>query len=361
MKTDAPLSSHPETRETWFKRETSDNFARLIISLDEVDVSIREAIQQALLPGEALRDLPGKSPNRPLGKLIYAPYQGLLPRRGKPRTFFNFLLPWEFTPTWYLGLTADRLLMVRLAPKGNRLVLDAGPRVTAIPLEAIISIQIGVVLLFSWLEITWAENGAARKETVYFNAVCDFLFFHLAAMLRSQIAGEPVELNDLLADREPHPDPASLQALSALPYKFKNLIPMRGLLPKEQIFRLVYRPAIWRSQLHLFRVQAAPRLVLLRTNHHLLFVEEEIAQMKEGYGLITTFVPAANVCSIAVEQKNATRSYLIIQAGLQGAAQEWRVPFSNQDTGVELLTDAGPFALSVFAAEWAERIGKKVP
>ena len=132
-------------REGWFNESARYHFARLVSDLTSLETPLREALQNALLPGETIC------------WMIDAPYQGLLPKdaaRRKPGFSLHFLpipLPWVFTPDWILALTAQRLLLMQTSVPGKE------PKVAAVPLENILFLRSGGILLFSWLEVHWVE------------------------------------------------------------------------------------------------------------------------------------------------------------------------------------------------------------
>jgi hypothetical protein len=104
--------------------------------------------------------------------------------------------------------TTQRMLLATITG-GRRLDM------TSTPLDTIVTIQWGTILLFSWFAWTWAVGG--RLET------CQ-----------------------------------GLHHLENLPYKFRNIVPLRLLLPGEEIRAVVFRPGIWGQFLVFFRRQTTP-------------------------------------------------------------------------------------------------------
>ena len=117
-------------------------FARTLSSLDELDPPARAALVEHLEGGQAIR------------RIVVAPRQRLLGAGPGWRRWLTFLLPWELTPDWVLVLTDDCLLAASFARAG------VPPVVTATPIAAIVSLELGTVLLHSWLEWTCAGQPA---------------------------------------------------------------------------------------------------------------------------------------------------------------------------------------------------------
>ena len=290
-------------REGWFNKSARYHFARLVSDLTSLETPLREALQNALLPGETIC------------WMIDAPYQGLLPKdaaRRKPGFSLHFLpipLPWVFTPDWILALTAQRLLLMQTSVPGKE------PKVAAVPLENILFLRSGGILLFSWLEVHWVESGKLFQETIYFNTVCEPLFTRLTEMIRrSQV------------DSGEAPAARGLGALDPLPYKFMNLIPLRLLLPEEGVDRVLYRPAMWRQRLKFFRSMTAPRMALVRTQWQMVLAEEDLSGEEGSYGLISTFLPLKQVRSLSY-QLEKDHLLLVISLALLDARQEIQIPF----------------------------------
>lgn len=278
------------TRSTdWYRRKTEDHFARPVVTSDDLDPIWRAALNAGLQPGE-----------QPVW-MIWAPYQAVL-RQKRP---LRRDLPWEFSPDWLLVLTPDRLLLLRVpAP-------DSPPQVIALDLASILSLQQGTILLYSWLTVTWVGQGAVRQEMIIYNAVGEPCFSRLVGLIRER-----------LAPHLPGPEQDHRAILADLPYKFKNLIPQRMLLPGETIHQVIYRPALWKRTLGIFRKMIAPRLAVVRTDDYLLFAEEDCSGTEGSYGFIATYLPLANVDHTALPP---------VQNGL-----EWQIALEWQGTCQEL-------------------------
>jgi hypothetical protein len=277
----------------WYRRKTEDHFARPIASPDDLAPIWRAALNTGLRPGE-----------QPLW-MVFAPYQAVLSQK-RPA---QHDLSWEFSPDWLLVLTPERLLLLRVSTP------NSPAQVVALDLASILSLQQGTILLYSWLTVTWAAPGTLRQERIVYNAVGEPCFSRLVGLIRAR-----------LADHLPGPEQDNRAMLAALPYKFKNLIPHRMLLPGETVRQVIYRPALWKKMLGIFRTMTAPRLVMTLTDDYLLLAEEDCTGTEGSYGFIATWLPLAKVDHTALQP---VRNGLEWQIALewQGICHELKVTF----------------------------------
>lgn len=285
--------------ESWLDRRTVDAFARQLSGLDKLDPAARQVFESALLPDEAIQIL------------IYAPFQGLIDASGRKRSrFWGWVIPWRFSSTWILALTPTHLLLARPVEVAKK------PELMCIPLESLLYLQSGKILLFSWMTLYWVEQGQVRQESVYFNTVCEKMFQSLSEAVRGYWFPE-----SRLAVME-----QNLRVLDGLPFKFMNMIPLYLLLPGEALEDIIYRPAQWTRRLGLFRVMALPRMAIMRTNGHIILAEEDLSDREGSYGWITTFLPCPAIQSMRCAAAGK-EVHLKLSLCHQGAVKEVVVRF----------------------------------
>lgn len=290
-------------QDTWFTQRTEERFASLVKTLAELDLVVRQVLEQVLEADE----LPEM--------MIKAPFQGKLSAHRLAKSVFKAKLPWEFTPEWLLVLTARRLLLVRIPGPGK------SPEVNPVPFEQILWLQNGTILLFSWFEVGWVEQGAVHQETIYYNAVSERYFSRLTAQIRQAICCP--------AERPPDEGQPDLSALQGLPHKFKNLLPLRALLPGETLQRVVYRPALWRTRLVVFQVMTAPRLAAALTPGCLILAEEDLTGREASYGFIVTYLLRRSILRMETQPEEGGPA-LLISLGAGGARKELHLAFPAQ-------------------------------
>jgi hypothetical protein len=177
-----------------------------------------------------------------------------------------------------LAVTGQRLLVAATASPAEAPVLSAAP------IFDLLSCELGTVLLFSWFEWTWADGGHG------------------------------------------------LEQLTGFPYKFRNLIPLRLLLPDEQICTVIYRPAIWTRHPGPFRRKRAPSLALILTNYHLVVAQEDLGHGTTSYGLITRYCPRDRIRAVNLDRAGGDL-WLSVTLARAGAEESVRVLFDPAAEG----------------------------
>ena len=113
----------------------------------------------------------------------------------------------------------------------------AAPAVSSLRRADLLYMELGTILLFSWLENTATAQPTARNVPAFhFNSVginqsC-WLLFQLATVA----AGDAGSATSQVYNQS---------ALADLPFKFRNIIANRLLAPGEQVEAAVYRPPLW--------------------------------------------------------------------------------------------------------------------
>ncbi len=271
---------------TFLARKTIHSFAE---PLDELPA--------ALLPAFA----PHLSPSTPLLMILRAPSQSVLPRQSGA----GWGLPWEITPSRVVALQDD-CLVVAATPYGAQ-EGDAPVAMTRIPLEDILALESGFVLLTAWLDCTWAQAGRLERLRIDYNTVSRALFESLGAKMRIQMARRGgcdwrVRSAELQPPGLQPPGlqlPGDLAALNAFPYKFRQLIPHHLLLEGEPVCAAAFQAGKPQQRGWLGHKQPAPNRAALRTPAHLILCSEEATPAGEPYGLVGQFLPLNRVGRIS--------------------------------------------------------------
>jgi hypothetical protein len=190
-------------------------------------------------------------------------------------------------PEWTLALTDDRLFAVA------RDKVTAKVETTVIPLASMIAFEWGAILLYSWIDIIWADSGLHHTR-IEFNTVGENFMRALLAALRQAV----------LARLPPIVDPRTALAedqISTLPIKFANMLLLYALLPDEHVYAYCFEPTIkprW------FWGRRRAGLLWVVTNQHSLFILEPLDSYP--YGAIFTFCPRGEIRDarvVATEQE----------------------------------------------------------
>jgi len=83
---------------------------------------------------------------------------------------------------------------------------------------------------------------------------------------------------------------------------------------------------MWRQQLGFFRSMTAPRMALVRTQWQMVLAEEDLSGEEGSYGLISTFLPLKQICSLSYHPEK-DHLLLVISLALLDARQEIQIPF----------------------------------
>ena len=280
-------------------------------SLDEVDPSLAALFHEKIRPKERVRHI------------ITAPSQRVLEKREG----FKLWMRWIATPTCTLVLTDQRLIIAAVDQPG------AEPDLHFIPMGDILSMELGKILLYAWLDLSWAADGEVRRQRVFFNTVGEHLFHQVVSdICRSRIRR---------AKRKPSSTDRNLAILENLPYKFKNIIAGRLLLPDEAVQSLVFRTAIRDRMPGVFKRMTAPAQALLLTKYHILVMREDTGHAGSKYGVIFRYFPLDGVSEAVISEDGGP------------VRLELRLRRDNAQENVEMLFNEGERqALSAMFSRW---------
>jgi hypothetical protein len=288
-------------------------FASAVASLDLLDPPLRLALTRHIPDGEDAQQIIRVPPAR-----VPEITTGAWAR-------FNYLRPVSFSPETILVSLRERLLVASQPKKGGP------PAVSVIPLSDILSVELGSFLLFAWLSVHWPGLGGLKRTRIYFNSVSEALFRELVEHIcRTQIAH---------ANLPARGDKRSLDKLTPLPYKFKNIIAHRLLLSDEAIQAVVFRPTVWHKRLALFRQMLAPALALLRTNYHILVMHEESGR-SDRYGYVFRYFPLSAIQQVGFQRTlEAVRLDLVLERHGILETLDFSFPSDEEDCLRAVFTD----------------------
>lgn len=190
-----------------------------------------------------------------------------------------------------LCLTEEKLYVWERA--GN----DA--RLHAQPLETIIDLEVGEILLYSWLTFHGrTETGAVATMTIEFNTASRRHYAPVLEKLRP--AARPVTAEAQRAEQ------AKFQYLATENFKFMNYA-CASLLPGEKVLASAWQPQIRKPLLKLGRWQWTRTLALaqltLVTDQEFILIQDD-AQVREQrgarYGGKWRYIPWRNVREVAL-------------------------------------------------------------
>jgi hypothetical protein len=167
------------------------------------------------------------------------------------------------------------------------------------PLNAVISLEYGKILLMSWLKL----HTASQSVTINFNSVTENLFKPVLDALRPAITAE--DTRHALNNRQ-HVL-SKLEFLRTINLKYFNM-GIRSLVPGSKLLGFAYQPDIHLTTLNLFN---KPILSKYLTCHLSLLTDNELILIKESnrtkgkkealYGAIFTFIPYQQIARCSFE------------------------------------------------------------
>ncbi len=281
-----------------FTVETFERFAYPVPAVADLPASARDALLLHLASGEPIR------------QMIYSPGPQGLPRGRRYGPGLRYAQ--RQAPATVLVLTEERLLTATL------LEGETAPPVTVTPLADLLRLELGTILLFSWIEWSWASAAALEVHRVYFNTAGERLFWELLTALRRAVSAQsdlPVQAG------QPKED-----AFDALPYKFANIVPNRLMLPDEQVQAMVYQPTIWRRRFGIFKRRRGPATTVVLSPQHLLVAQEDAPVAGAAYGMIARYCPRSRLAGMTLERAE-NDLWLTVVARWRGVEESWRVLF----------------------------------
>lgn len=174
-------------------------------------------------------------------------------------------------------------------------------------MEEVQLVQMGSVLLDSWLKVCGKTDRSHSCETVYFNTVMDALFEPVMETLRRKMLQ--------LANKEAPIENEQLNDLKEISLKFYNYGTM-SLLPGQRVLACAYQPGVklsfWKRG---SGRETEPHLLIL-TEEELLMIKETAERKKtvtQKYSGIWTHIPLVKISTIDLAPGNDEWGELIIQ------------------------------------------------
>lgn len=173
---------------------------------------------------------------------------------------------------------------------------------TAYPLETISAIEVGDILLYSWLMVTGlTSEGNAGATTVEFNTVS--LDYYRPFINRVRPATTDVSESAFRIEQ------GKFNYLDSISYKFMNFS-RASLLPGETVIDHLWQPRIRRPILTIFgrsfyRTASVAHIAILTDQEFILILEDErSADLKGGrYGSVRRYAPLERVAGVSVSPR----------------------------------------------------------
>lgn len=259
-----------------------DQFPYSVDQLSQLKPMVQQAVLSQVSIQTTIRSIVVIPPDQHLGRQPGRSGQFFVSRPGR-------------APEWTLALAVDRLFVVA------RDTLTANVEVTIIPLTSLIAFEWGSILLYSWIDLVWADPNL-RHTRIEFNTVGDeYLRPLLAALRRATLDHTPPVIDQRV--------PLTDDQIWTLPMKFVNML-NQALLPDEHVYTYCFEPTLRPKWL---RRRGREGLLWAVTNHHGLFIREP--RESYPYGVVFTFCPRGDIRKARlVETERAVELHLILGA-----------------------------------------------
>jgi hypothetical protein len=185
------------------------------------------------------------------------------------------------------------------------------PHLTAFRYADVNAVEVGCVLLKSWLKIIGKDTcGVETRVTIKFNTVTDYLFLPVILTLRGARQAPDAVRHEV--------EQAKFNYLAHDFYKFMN-VAKKSLLPGEHVVGSLMQAEL-RTPLvtlfgHAYTRLKAPAHILVRTDCELIIAVEENQEAWSGshkYGSIRTYIPLSKIDAITLDDDGDRYTHLAI-------------------------------------------------
>ena len=167
--------------------------------------------------------------------------------------------------------------------------------VVRFPMEGVQAVQMGTVLLQSWVKICGKSEGNFECAAVYYDTVMEELFVPVLDHVRAKMLRMTLE--------GPEPQVDELNYLKDVSLKFYNY-GVQSLLPGQKVCCSVYQPKVDEENVKKSgKHEMAPHLFVLTENELILIqeTEQEERSATQKYSGIWTYFPISQIARFDVE------------------------------------------------------------
>lgn len=267
-----------------------------VASLDELEQGVLETIVANLDPGDEICQIV-VSPRQQINDPTHIDLSGIMDQQGSYE--------------WVLVLTKENLVLFDATYPNNL------PMIRKAPIENLLSITWGRILLQSWVDWSWIAGSIVEHARINFSTSGEKPIEETIRYIYGADLPDAGELYQLMPEQN--------LAKNSLPNKFVDLLPLL-LNHQDKILEGVYfpfQPAIWKSWYGLFRKQerkASPSTAFLLTEQQFIMIYEEDHDAGLGLGTFIQSVKRKNILDLLIENTpDGTR--LILLVGDKNAAE----------------------------------------
>jgi len=163
------------------------------------------------------------------------------------------------------------------------------------PFADVLYVEIGRMLLSSWMTIHGMVDGQYRQSTISYNTVRDDLFDPIIERIRERISPEEAMLEGQNGER--------LSDLKQLDTKFLNYT-KQSLMPGEKIINIIYQPRVQEANNKMMETLPEHTHAVVLTDNELILIKEDNHRYKDvhsNYGVVKDFIPLHHVKDLRSE------------------------------------------------------------
>ena len=285
-----------------FKEYAKDN-ERIytVASLDEIDQRVREVIVKYL------------DPRDDICQIVISSHQSISDP-SMASTAGYAVQQWKYD--WVLVLTRDNLILFDSTDPDNQ------PIVRKTPIENILSITWGNILLQSWVDWSWVDGRKVEHGRINFQSNGESPILETLGYIHE------ADISDFRNSRRRSSE--QNQIINALPNKFVDQLSLL-LTPQENILataNYLFHPAVWKSWHGLFRKQerkATPFIELILTERQFVMIYEGIDDTGPSFGTFIQTVNRKNIFKLLIEN-TLDGSHLLLLVSDKNAEERIIIP-----------------------------------
>lgn len=163
------------------------------------------------------------------------------------------------------------------------------------PFKDILYVEIGRMLLSSWMTIHGMVHGQYRQSTISYNTVRDDLFDPIIERIREEISPDESLLEGHNGEK--------LSDLKQLDLKFLNYT-KQSLLPGEKIINIIYQPKVQEANERIMETLPEHTHAVVLTDNELILIKEDNHKYKNvhsNYGVVKDFIPLNHIKDVSAE------------------------------------------------------------
>ena len=282
-----------------------------VASLDELEQGVLETIVANLDPGDEIC------------QIVVSPHQQI---NDPSQAGLSGYMDQQESYEWVLVLTKKNLVLFDATYPNNL------PMVRKAPIENLLSITWGRILLQSWMDWSWSAGSIVEHARINFSTSGEKPIEETIRYIHGADLPDAGELYRLMPEQD--------LTINSLPNKFVDLFPLL-LNHQDKIQEVVYypfQPAVWKSWYGLFRKQerkATPSTAFLLTEQQFIMIYEEDHDAGLGLGTFIQSVNRKNILDLVIESDlDGIQLFLLVG---DKNAQERIILHAPEECFVELI------------------------